>query len=51
MHVSHETIYTWFYLLPKGELKRSLLAGLRQGKEHRGRSAAATKDAIGLPTW
>jgi IS30 family transposase len=36
MHVSHETIYTWFYLLPKGELKRSLLAGLRQGKEHRG---------------
>ena len=36
MHVSHETIYTWFYLLPKGELKRSLLAGLRQGKERRG---------------
>ncbi len=36
MHVSPETIYTWFYLLPKGELKRSLLAGLRQGKEHRG---------------
>jgi IS30 family transposase len=36
MRVSHETIYTWFYLLPKGELQRALLAGMRQGKDHRG---------------
>jgi IS30 family transposase len=36
MRVSHETIYTWFYLLPKGELKRALLAGMRQRKDHRG---------------
>jgi IS30 family transposase len=36
MRVSHETIYTWFYLLPKGELKSALLAGMRQGKDHRG---------------
>jgi transposase, IS30 family len=36
MRVSHETIYTWFYLLPKGELKRTLLAGMRQGKDRRG---------------
>jgi IS30 family transposase len=51
MHVSHETIYTWFHLLPKGELKRSLLAGLRQGKEHRGLEAAVATDALGSPTW
>ncbi len=36
MRVSHETIYTWFYLLPKGELKRAVRAGMRQGREHRG---------------
>jgi IS30 family transposase len=36
MRVSHETIYTWFYLLPKGGLKDQLLAGMRQGKHRRG---------------
>ncbi|HVC76911.1 MAG TPA: IS30 family transposase [Candidatus Micrarchaeaceae archaeon] len=36
MRVSHETIYTWFYLLPKGELKRALMAGMRQAKDRRG---------------
>ena len=36
MRVSHETIYTWFYLLPKGELKAALLNGMRQGKQRRG---------------
>lgn len=34
-HVSHETIYTAIYALPRGELKRDLLACLRQGKNAR----------------
>jgi IS30 family transposase len=36
MRVSHETIYTWFYLLPRDELKTALLQGMRQGKQRRG---------------
>lgn len=35
MHVSHETIYTYVHVLPKGELKRQLLAGLRQQRKYR----------------
>jgi IS30 family transposase len=30
MQVSHETIYTYLYLLPRGELKKQLLAHLRR---------------------
>ncbi len=30
-HVSHETIYTAIYALPRGELRRQLIACLRQG--------------------
>jgi transposase, IS30 family len=35
--VSHEAIYQAIYAVPRGELRRELLAGLRQGKPHRGR--------------
>jgi IS30 family transposase len=35
--VSHETIYQAIYALPRGELRRELVACLRQGKPHRGR--------------
>lgn len=35
MHVSHETIYTYLYVLPKGELKRELMANLRQERQLR----------------
>ncbi len=34
-HVSHETIYTAIYAHPKGELRRELIACLRQGKTSR----------------
>ena len=30
MHVSHETIYTYLYVLPRGELRKELLSCLRQ---------------------
>jgi IS30 family transposase len=37
MNVSHEAIYTYIYLLPRGELRRELLRYLRHRKAHRGR--------------
>lgn len=33
--VSHETIYRALYVLPRGELRRELLACLRQGRQNR----------------
>lgn len=33
--VSHETIYTAIYLVPRGELRRELIACLRQGRSQR----------------
>ena len=33
--VSHESIYTALYALPRGELRRELLAHLRQGRQNR----------------
>lgn len=35
MHVSHESIYTYIYLLPKGALKKELILYLRQHKKLR----------------
>ena len=37
MRVSHETIYQHLYCLPKGELKKELMRGLRQVVKHRQR--------------
>jgi IS30 family transposase len=37
LRVSHEAIYQALYAVPRGELRRELLACLRQGKPHRGR--------------
>jgi len=37
LDVSHETIYAVLYALPRGELRRELLADLRRGKPQRGR--------------
>jgi IS30 family transposase len=37
LRVSHEAIYQAIYAVPRGELRRELLACLRQGKPHRGR--------------
>ena len=43
MHISHEAIYQYVYVLPRGGLKRSLIEGLRQErawrrKKYKGRS-------------
>lgn len=35
MRISHEAIYTYLYVLPRGSLKKELLAHLRQGKKRR----------------
>lgn len=35
MRVAPQTIYAYVYVLPRGELKRTLIAGLRQGRKHR----------------
>ena len=37
MHVSHETIYTYMYILPRGELRKELISYLRQGARGRQR--------------
>ena len=35
MRISHETIYSYLYVLPRGELKKELLACLRQNRKRR----------------
>ncbi len=35
MQISHEAIYTYLYVLPRGELKKRLLARLRQERKRR----------------
>lgn len=35
MRISAETIYTYLYILPRGTLKKELLACLRQNRKHR----------------
>lgn len=39
MQISDESIYTYIYVLPRGSLKKSLIAHLRHKKPHRGRRA------------
>ncbi|MEK6807035.1 MAG: IS30 family transposase [Pseudomonadota bacterium] len=35
MRVSHETLYTWLYVVPRGGLRRELVAALRQPRAKR----------------
>jgi IS30 family transposase len=41
--VSHETIYRAIYAMPRGELRREMIAFLRQGKPMRGRKPKGTE--------
>jgi IS30 family transposase len=47
LHVSHETIYNAIYAHPKGELRKELVACLRQGRSGR-RPRSAGEDRRGL---
>lgn len=47
MRISHETIYTYLYVLPRGALKRELLRCLRHRRKHR-QSRRAVHDRRGL---
>ncbi len=38
MRISHESIYTYIYVLPRGSLKKELLSYLRQQKKYRRRT-------------
>ena len=38
MQISHESIYTYIYVLPRGELKKELIACLRQRRKSRGKT-------------
>lgn len=42
LHVSHETIYNTIYAYPRGELRKSLIACLRQGRSSRRPRSAGT---------
>ena len=35
MHISHEAIYQYIYVLPRGSLKKALVEGLRQKRKYR----------------
>jgi transposase, IS30 family len=35
MHISHEAIYQYIYVLPRGTLKKTLIEGLRQSRKYR----------------
>lgn len=42
MHISHEAIYRYIYVLPRGSLKQSLIEGLRQERAHRRKRKTST---------
>ncbi len=49
MNVSHETIYTYLYTLPRGELRKELIQQLRQGERGRQRRKRDTDQRGQLP--
>lgn len=46
MRISHEAIYTYLYVLPKGQLKKELLFYLRQGKKRRYKRSGKNQTGI-----
>jgi IS30 family transposase len=49
MQVSHESIYTYIYVLPRGELRKELILYLRQGSRGRQRRKRGTDERGKIP--
>lgn len=49
MQVSHETIYTYIYVLPRGALRKELISYLRQGRRGRQRRKRDTDERGKIP--
>jgi len=49
MHVSHESIYTYIYVLPRGNLRKELISYLRQGARGRQRRKRDTDERGKIP--
>jgi IS30 family transposase len=49
MHASHETIYTYIYVLPRGALRKELISYLRQGSRGRQRRKRDTDERGKIP--
>jgi IS30 family transposase len=49
MHVSHEAIYTYIYVLPRGALRKELISYLRQGSRGRQRRKRDTDERGKIP--
>jgi IS30 family transposase len=49
MQISHESIYTYIYILPRGELRKELISYLRQGSEGRRRRKRDTSQRGKIP--
>jgi IS30 family transposase len=49
MQVSHESIYTYIYILPRGVLRKELIAYLRQGRRGRQRRKRDTDERGKIP--
>lgn len=49
MQVSHESIYTYIYVLPRGSLRKELILYLRQGKRGRQRRKRSTDERGKIP--
>jgi transposase, IS30 family len=49
MHISHEAIYTYIYVLPRGKLRKELISFLRQGSRGRQRRKRDTDERGKIP--
>ncbi len=49
MRISHEAIYSYLYVLPKGELKKELLACLRRNHKRRYKQGVRNRPSCGRP--
>ncbi|OGX46878.1 MAG: transposase [Omnitrophica WOR_2 bacterium RIFOXYA2_FULL_38_17] len=51
MRISHETIYSYVYILPRGELKRELAACLRRGHANRYKNKKDRRDSGAIQNY